>query len=142
MDLKKFEEGRRVCKAGSPEGLFFTMTEKEFVLVFRYKSPSISEVRLIRRDVIQMRCLEDEGLLIFLVRAGMQRWQRIVFHKGLCETRAISRPSPGRGVPICVILVDADSGVLLVKRVLELTPVNSGRTATLARRFSHGVTGF
>ena len=134
MDLTKFEEGRRVCMAGSPEGLYFTITEKEFVLVFRYKSPTISEVRQIRRDVIQLRFLEDEGLLIFLVRTGMSPWQRGVFHKGCCAVKTISRPDFHRGIPIWVMLVDADTGALMVKRVLELTHGFSDRMVDIIER--------
>lgn len=132
MNLSKFVVGRRISRPNAPEGLFLNLASTGLVVVIRHPNPELSEISNLRRCHIQTRVLELNGLLIFLFRLGMRPWQRIPFHRSRSEIKDVESAE----LTLTVLLVESESGVLLVRRDEMLSSSLSNKIFDIIRRQS------
>lgn len=133
MDWNKLIIGRRVCKADSPEGSYFDIFPFGYFLMLRRKSPDRAYLQNIKAGFPSFRAVMVGDWLVFLSRLGMTSWQASVFHIAQAQHKAPPCPWSGRGLPLHIVCVDAVSGHLLCKRIVEMDPDLSLRLYQLLR---------
>lgn len=86
----------------------------------RLNEPSGAVIRDYANGQIRCRAIMVDGYLVFLHQCGMGTWKRSVFHIAKAQHKHIPAASSKIGLPLHIILVDAQTGILKAKRVIQL----------------------
>lgn len=131
MDWSKLEVNKQVCPAGSPEGVKFDLFPFGFFLLLRYSDPDGSIRRNVKQGTPSFRAIRAGNFLVFLCRFGAMYWQVSVLHISEAHSKRIPQPWTGRGLPLHILFVDAVSGKIRAKKVLEMDPELSRRITSI-----------
>lgn len=131
MDWNKLEIYKQVCPAGSPEGVKFDLFPFGFFLLLRYSDPDGSIRRNVKQGHPSFRAIRAGDFLVFLCRFGAMHWQASVLHISEAQSKRIPQPWTGRGLPLHILFVDAVSGKVRAKKVLEMDQEVSRRIVSI-----------
>lgn len=122
MNWDQMQVGRQVCKPGMPETAHFDIMPFGLFLLIRYETPSKSTALDITHAHAQFRTLMIGKHIVFLSRFGMMPWVRSFFHVAEAQKKVVPHPAGGNGLTIHIILVDANTGKVVARRVAAITP--------------------
>lgn len=131
LDWNKLEIRKKVCLPGSPEGIKFDIFPFGFFLMLRYSDPDGNIRRQIKQGYSYFRAVQAGSFLLFLSRFGASPWRIAVFHISEAQCKRVPQPWIKRGLPLHIIFVDADTGLLQAKKVEELDPELTRRVVSI-----------
>jgi len=120
MEWDKLVVGKRVCKPGAPVGCHFDIFPFGLFLMVRINEPKGSQIRDYAHGQARCRAIMVDGYFVFLHQFGMSSWRSAIFHMAKAQHKHIPPVLLKTGLPLHVILVDAQTGILKTKRVIQL----------------------
>ncbi len=110
-----------------PEGVRFEYTESGPCLIFAFRNPSQKEIEAARKGKVELALHETSLILWVLHRIeGLEQWSDCPFSIRIYDgiERAFDwseKIDEGKGVALSIVLVNADTGILLAQRLIGLS---------------------
>lgn len=127
MDWNKLHVGKRVCRPGLPSCSKLDVFPFGLFLMVRLPAPNRSMVHDYDHGQVRCRAVMADGYLAFLYQIGMRPWRIAIFHMARAQYKHVPPTAMRSGLPLHLILVDAQTGVLRAKRIVRLSPELSMR---------------
>ena len=113
-----FKVGEKVCSPSNDETRF-TLTDEGALLQYKLRKPTASEKREVKNGVFQAKLAMVDDIIFFIFRFGTGPWCDAPYYSRL-EPKTIVAPSPGQGIAMHFMFIDADTGILLQQRLIGL----------------------
>ncbi len=133
-------------KTQYPEGVRFEYTESGPYLIFAYSNPTAEEIQAAKTGKVELALYETDPILWILHKIhGLEQWSDVPFSIRVYDgKRAFDWSEPitdGLGLLLNIILVDANTGILLAQRIVGLpTKFSLELRATILRQLDHQFT--
>lgn len=104
------------------EGVRFDYTASGPILLFAFRKPKPKEVQAAKSGQVELALYEDGPVLFVLHKIdGMEDWSDCPFSIRLCKKIEFDwsdEIQEGQGLALSIVLVDADTGILLAQRIV------------------------
>lgn len=105
------------------EGIKFGFDASGGDLYIYFKSPTSKEVQAIKKGVFNLKLLEMNNILFLLFKFGLEQWIDVPFSPHLSRNKDFipHNIENGMGYPLRVYLIDANTGILKVLKLIGLS---------------------
>lgn len=131
MRWEKMQVGDKVCASGAKECVRFDILPFGLFLIFRYENPDQKTARDISNGHIQFRAIMVDNWIVFLIRLRVSPWLPIYFHRACATCKTPPIPAGNKGLPLYILLVDANTGCVKARRVAALDTKLSHKICSL-----------
>lgn len=120
MNFQAFEVGRKVCQPTHKDESIFDVTEGGAILLLKFRKPSSKEKNSVKSGVASFRAVMLDGVVFFLARFGTGNWIDAPYNR-YTSPGEVPPVLDGSGIMLHVMLIDADTGILVAQRVIGLS---------------------
>jgi hypothetical protein len=104
------------------ENVWFEYTASGPFLIFAFQNPNPKEIQAAKTGKVELALYEDGPVLFILHRIdGLEDWSDCPFSVRLCKNVEFDwseEIQEGYGLALNIVLIDADTGILLAQRVV------------------------
>jgi len=114
-----YEVGQKILPQ-SGEGIVFDMTDSGGILLIKIRHPTAAEKKAFKSG-LSIRFAIVDKIIFLLVRMCAMQWMDAPYYRWLSKNlTAITFPEEGQGLAVHVMLIDAETGILVAQKLISL----------------------